>query len=496
MPNKSLIIIGAGMAGLAAGCYGQANGYNTQVFEMHDKPGGLCTSWKRKGFTIDGCIHHLGGSGPASKIHRIWKELGALKDNGVLFFDELVRVEVPGGGALSVYTDLDRLEGHMKELAPEDGPWIDRYIRGARFFGRHDIMALPMYGAKEAFSMLASFPTIARWWRVTIGDYAKGFRSSLLRQAFPWVQYGIPEISMAMHLSFVAGCHMKTLGWPKGGSLEFSERIARRYLELGGQIHYRCRVEKILVEADKAVGVRLEDGSVHRADRVISTADGHTTIFRLLDGAYVTPAIRQYYQEIPSSQQMSVGISFGVDRDLSHEPHALTLVLGNPVSIGGKLARHLGMQIFSHDTGMAPHGKSVIRVLLDGSYDYWKQLHDEGEAYMQEKERVAEIVVSHLEERFPGIASQIEFRDVATPVTVERLTGNCRGYQPWSPPKNALGVMIKGLSRTLPGLKDFYMAGHWAEAVVGISTAAISGRNTIKLLCRRDGKRFAKAILV
>ena len=55
--EKSIIIIGAGIAGLSAGCYGQMNGYRTQIFEMGTKPGGLCTSWKRKGYTIDGCIH-------------------------------------------------------------------------------------------------------------------------------------------------------------------------------------------------------------------------------------------------------------------------------------------------------------------------------------------------------------------------------------------------------------------------------------------------------
>ncbi|MCK4323768.1 MAG: NAD(P)/FAD-dependent oxidoreductase, partial [Armatimonadetes bacterium] len=55
--DKSIIIIGAGIAGLSAGCYARMNGYRTTIFEMHDKPGGLCTSWKRRGYTIDGCLH-------------------------------------------------------------------------------------------------------------------------------------------------------------------------------------------------------------------------------------------------------------------------------------------------------------------------------------------------------------------------------------------------------------------------------------------------------
>lgn len=52
MSGKKMIIIGAGIAGLSAGCYAQMNGYQTTIFEMHDKPGGLCTAWKRKGYTI------------------------------------------------------------------------------------------------------------------------------------------------------------------------------------------------------------------------------------------------------------------------------------------------------------------------------------------------------------------------------------------------------------------------------------------------------------
>jgi phytoene dehydrogenase-like protein len=47
MTEKSIIIIGAGISGLSAGCYCQMNGYSTRIVEMHNKPGGLCTDWKR-----------------------------------------------------------------------------------------------------------------------------------------------------------------------------------------------------------------------------------------------------------------------------------------------------------------------------------------------------------------------------------------------------------------------------------------------------------------
>jgi len=50
------------------------NGYETEIYEAHSIPGGLCTSWKRGGYTIDGCLQWLTGSGPGNGFYRFWKE--------------------------------------------------------------------------------------------------------------------------------------------------------------------------------------------------------------------------------------------------------------------------------------------------------------------------------------------------------------------------------------------------------------------------------------
>ena len=134
--EKSIIIIGAGIAGLSAGCYGQMNGYQTQIFEMHDKPGGVCTAWERKGYTIDGCLHWVFGSNPNSSFYHIWEELGAVQDRQFINFEEYRRVEDKDGKTWIIYSDLDRLEKHMKELAPEDAKVIHEFIGGARAMSR------------------------------------------------------------------------------------------------------------------------------------------------------------------------------------------------------------------------------------------------------------------------------------------------------------------------------------------------------------------------
>lgn len=495
MANKSIIIIGAGIAGLATGCYAQMNGYRTRIFEQHDKPGGLCTSWKRKGYTFDGCIHHLAGSGPRSKLHRLWEELGAVQGRDMVFHDEFVRVEGPDGRTFIVYTDIDRLEQHMKELAPVDATVIEEYTRAARLFTRFDLLALPASKTWEMVKMLPFAPALIRWGKITMEDFAARFSDPFLRRVFPLIQYDFPGIPMALHLNFVAGCHNHTLGWPSGGSLSFSRAIERRYLDLGGKAHYKSRVVKILVENNRAVGVRLQDGTEHRADVIISAADGHTTIFDILDGKYTNDQTRTYYAEAPAgSQEMSLHVSLGVARDMSHEPHALTYLLEQPVTIMGKERNRLNVEIFNFDPSMAPAGKSAVKVLLDADYAHWKELYNDRARYNAEKQQVAEAVIEQLEKRFPGLTEQIEVVDVATPVTIERFTGNWRGLQAWVLPNAGLMDMMKGLSKALPGLENFYMVGQWAEAMIGVSTAAISARKAVETICRRDKRPFVTTV--
>ena len=139
---KSIIIIGAGIAGLAAGCYGQMNGYDTRIFELHDLPGGLCTAWERKGYIFDGCIHYLYGSAPGQRLYQIWEELGAVQGRTMLHHDEFMRVTDASGKTLVAYADPDRLEEHMKQLSPADAEPIEDLADGVRQFASFDMSVL------------------------------------------------------------------------------------------------------------------------------------------------------------------------------------------------------------------------------------------------------------------------------------------------------------------------------------------------------------------
>jgi len=332
-----------------------------------------------------------------------------------------------------------------------------------------------------------------KWGKINLKDYAEKFSNEFLKKAFPHVQYNMKgsDIPMFPHLLFLSGFNVGDLGWPKGGSLEFSRRVAKRFTDLGGELNQRSKVEKIIVEDDKSVGIILEDGSEHRADIIISAADGHETIYKMLDGKYTNETIDNYYQAYIEEQGFGLQIYLGLNRDLSNEPHAIALLLDEPVKLELEERDSLYLELFDSNSGVAPEGKSVIKVVTEGNYNYWKKMHEEDmEKYRQEKEAVYQKVLEILEKRFKGIKEQAAIHDVTTPVTVERFTLNFHGLQPWPAPESGMKIMLGGLSKTLPGLESFYMVGQWASAMIGVSNAAVMGRNLVKELCKKDKKKF------
>jgi phytoene dehydrogenase-like protein len=487
--EKSILVIGAGIGGLATGCYARMNGYRATILEMHTSPGGVCTSWHRDGYTFDGSIHNLGGTSPQSPFHGMWRELGVVPALAMHAFEELVRVERPDGPPLIVYTDLDRLERHLKELAPADAGVIRELIAAARRFTRFDLMGLALAGPLERAKALAMVPLLVRYGRITLDDLARRFTDPFLRRAIPTLVYDWPNCPVGMLLTFLGRAHVGDYGWPAGGSIALARAVERRFLDLGGEIRYGARVQSILVEDDRAVGVRLADGSEQRADIVVSNANGHATIFGMLGGRYTSAAVRAYYAAPEDRIEMGIHVSMGVARALPAEPHAIVLPLAQPVTIADQVRERLYVEPFAFDPSLAPPGKSVLKVVMATSFAWWEELRRTPQRYLAEKQRIAECVIGPLEARYPGLRQQVEVIDVATPMTTLHFTGNGHGYRmPLTAIARAL-VTGRRLSQTLPGLGNFYMVGQWA-GLPGIPTVAAMGRDVARAICRSDGRSF------
>jgi phytoene dehydrogenase-like protein len=420
-----------------------------------------------------------------------------------------MRIEGKEGQAFVLYTDASRLEQHMKELAPEDADTIDELMKGAERAGRLDtsfMKAPEVQNVAEKvgpmLKMLPHLPFVMKWAKYPFGDYGKRFKNRFLREAFSVLTEDVacmPAFGLFTQISFYG---KGVTGYPVGGSMEFARAIERRYRDLGGEIHYDDRVAKILVEADpsgrgdRAVGVRLGDAPTgeHRGDIVISAADGHATLFEMLEGKYVDDKIRGYYDELPLFPPL-IHIALGVARtfdDVAYSIEGTKFPLDEPVTIAGRELTHLPVQICNFDPTLAPEGKTVLRVMLTTDYEYWKELNPDRDRYRAEKERVAETVIALLDRRYPGLAAQVEMCDVATPTTFERYTGNWQGnHQGWLPTTEHFGLRM---SKTLPGLKNFYMAGQWVEPGGGLPLAAVSGRYVTQIICEADKRPFVTTV--
>jgi phytoene dehydrogenase-like protein len=495
----SVLIIGAGVSGLSVGCYLQMNGFDTEIFEMHNQPGGVCTAWKRGGYTFDGCIHWLMGSGPSANMHQVWRELHAVQGRRFVEWDEYIRVRLASGQTFTIYTDPQKLEKEMLRLAPEDGKLIGQLCAAIRRFSTVDMpVTTEKMGLFERLGYLLPWitlgPAMKTWGAMNVQGFCSRLKSRALAEALGTLfggESGMPDFPMTGLVMMLAFMHKKSSGYPIGGSLEFARAIARRYLELGGRIRYKARVEKILVEEDKAVGI-LSGGQEHRADEVISCADGHATLYDMLGGRYLAPALRTAYETYPVFPSL-IYVGLGIGKNLRDQPAATVFPLKKPIVLeNGALSLHrLGVRLFHFDPTMAPEGKTSAIVMIESrNLAFWSGLRGrDPQRYQEEKRKVGELVVEALEEEFGGIRSAVEVVDVATPATWHRYTGNWQGsFEGFLPTRK---TMMKNLGFTLPGLANFYMHGQWVAVGGGLPPAGMNGRTLAKILCKKHGKRFS-----
>ncbi|WP_399094928.1 phytoene desaturase family protein [Streptomyces sp. BBFR2] len=504
-----VIIIGAGISGMAAGCYARMSGLDTLILEKHVLPGGCCTAWSRDGYLFDYCIEWLSGTAPGTAAHQVWQELGALDGKTVTHFDRFNHVVDEDGRGVSFYNDPDRLERHLLALSPADARPIRAFCRDLRRFATLDLHPLtppPLRTVREKARMARTvLPAFRLLWRTAatpMDRFADRFQDPLLRRAFRHIFFQDTGFPMLPYLFGMAAAHTGNGGFPQGGSLGLSRSIERRYTSLGGEIRYRSRVERVLVEDGRATGVQLKDGTRHEADHTIAACDGLTTVHRLLDGRYTGPRIDRLYQDVlhrPGTVfPAMVSVFLGVDGDFcAREPHSTTHLLpaDQAARLPGALQNSLVVQVRSrYSDGFAPPGRTVLHCTYFSDYDSWKSLRrTDRRAYRARKEQAAAFVRDFLERRHPGIGARTDVVEVATPVTTERYTGNRQGsvlgWMAFSEADDLVAEVVNRDRLRLPGLRGFSLAGQWA-GMGGLIRAATTGRYAVQYLCDELGTEF------
>ena len=459
---KSVIIIGAGIAGLSAGVYAQKSGFQVTILERHSMAGGICTAWKRGGYLFEGGMHWLAGSNPQDPLNQLWRSVGALDDSVTIHYNEPFMEYDHHGVPVRLYRDVDATEQHMLALSPADEKEIRNFCGNIR-------------KAQKEQEIDSAYYAISR------EEYARRFTHEGIRElirSIPGDDQGI------MMLFFTMGSLAKVDGgFPEGGSLPFVKRIVGKFTSLGGKIQYNTSVDKIVIENGNASGV-VSGGKLFPADAVIIASDTMSS-----DRLFDRPLKAPWLDEMRSitGPTMVTFVSLGINADLKQYPERPIFKLRNPVRLANLTYKYLSVCNYAADSNYSPAGKTAMTIQLPGdTYDFWKKTKEENR-YDGEKQNIARQIKEAVAVRFPEADGKIEVCDVATPLTYERYCGNWKGS--WMTEMKP-DMRNEPYPPTIDGLGGVYFAGQRMMPPGGLPTALITGRIAVRRICLDTNMQF------
>jgi phytoene dehydrogenase-like protein len=492
MSTKNVIIVGAGVAGLTAGIYLQRSGFTVTILEQHTIPGGLSTSWSRKGYFFEGGMHWLTGSSPKLVLNRIWHEVGALKDNNPVYNRDPVYTLIDGEKRIHLYRDVNKLEQHLITISPEDKTAVKKLCGDIRSFIHVHLPVSDIPGLKtkyhthpspgELCAMAPAGLRFAALSKQSYADYVSQFKNTAIRHLLLSVigtRYNALSLIYTL-AAFASG----DCGYPEGGSLRMTQNMADTFTSLGGKIQFRTKVDKVEVENNFVKGVTA-GGVFMPADRIIITLDTRQAVDTLFTPHLDEKWVKKMRRDVISEQNMF--LCMGIKADLSGYPCAPVIPLSTPFEAGGLSFNEIRINNYAGYKGYAPEGCTAVTCLLLGSsYDWWKARKADG-TYRQQKEELMQRFIALLEKSIPEIKGCIEATDVATPCTYERYTGSFEGswMSVWKPGTASFTLPAK--SQTIEGV---YFAGERSMMPGGLPIAVWAGRRTAQVVCRDTKTEF------
>ncbi len=322
--REKVIVIGSGFGGLGVAARLAARGYEVEIFEKRDKPGGRAYVYEVDGFKFDG--------GPTVitapfMFDDIFELAGRKRAEYVEFvkLDPFYRIFDHQGKPFDYNDDAQFISDQIGKWSIDDKAGYHQFMASTKAIFEKGFIELadkPFLSVKD---MLRVAPDLIRLQsHKSVYRYVSKFiENDFLRRCFsfhPLLIGGNPFDSSSIY----AMIHYLEREWGVhyaiGGTGALVEALVRLIEELEGRFHYNAEVEEILVEGRRAQGIRLADGTIHRADHVISNADVAWTYLNLIPGRARGVRNSDFrYKKLTRYSMSLVVIYFGTDKLYRHE---------------------------------------------------------------------------------------------------------------------------------------------------------------------------------
>lgn len=481
-----VIVIGAGIGGLVTATQLAARGLRPLVLERYVIPGGSAGYFERDGYRFDVGASMIFGLGQQGTTNLLTRALAAVGQSVETIADPVqVHYHLPDDLSVRVHREYEQFLAELGDRFPHQRDGIRRFYDACwgvfNCLNRMPLLSLeePRYLARMVFQHPLACLGLARRLPDNVGQLARRHLHdpALLHfidmECYCWSVVPAARTPLINAGMVFSDRHYGGINYPLGGVGRIAQALATGLTEAGGQIQYRSRVRRILIEQGRAVGVQLATGERYWARRIVSNATRWDTFEHLLADQPLPPREQRWqqrYQPAPSFISLHLGVQAAAIPPQTDCHHILLDHWSHLEAPEGTVFVSIPTLL---DPSLAPRDRHIIHAFTPSWLSDWHDLTP-GQ-YAAQKRAAAQTLIARLQRLFPALAANdlIEHCEVGTPRTHRRFLGRWGGtYGPM--PRHPLpGLLTMPFNRTAwPGL---YCVGDSTFPGQGLNAVAFSG---------------------